>query len=132
MTIGTADRFGVIRVLLVVYFLGSVAIALALLLDLGRSGDLAATTSGKILAAALFAMGIGALRAARDPWGQRLVVEVLILFTALSAMAIVYRLAVERHHHDLAWLVLPFALAAPVLLASFYPRRGPTRATDDG
>ena len=117
------DRLRVLRILLVLYFVGSVGVAIPLLFDLGDAGDLAATTSGKILAAALVAMGIGALRAARDPWPQRLMIQVLIVFTALSTMAIVYRLAVERHHHDPAWIVLPFAVAAPVLLACFYPRR---------
>jgi hypothetical protein len=117
------DRLRVTRILLVAYCLGSVAIAVPLLLDVGHSGNLAGTTSGKILAAALIAMGVGALGAARDPWRQRLVIRVLIVFTALSAAAIVYRLAAERHRHDPAWIVLPLAIAAPLLLTFFYPRR---------
>ena len=66
-------------------------------------------------------MGVGALRAARDPWRERLMVQVLIVFTALAACAVVYRLAAEHHRHDPAWFVLPFAIAAPALLACFYP-----------
>lgn len=113
-----------LRWLLVAYFFGSIVIALALLFDLaGHAGNLAATTSGKILAAALVAMGLGALGAARDPRHERLMIQLLILFTALSACAVVYRLVAERHDHDPAWIVLPFALAAPVLLAYFYPRQ---------
>ena len=64
------------QILLVLYFLGSVAIAVPLLSSLGHAGNLAGTTSGKILAAALIAMGIGALGAARDPWRQRLMIQV--------------------------------------------------------
>jgi len=47
----------VTQILLVLYFLGSVAIAIPLLSSLGHAGNLAGTTSGKILAAALIAMG---------------------------------------------------------------------------
>ncbi len=58
-------------------------------------------------------------------------IQVLIVFTALSALAIVYRLVAERHSHDPAWIVLPFAIAAPALLAYFYPRRVPATVSDD-
>jgi peptidoglycan/LPS O-acetylase OafA/YrhL len=115
-------RNAVTRVLLVLYFLGSVAAAGMLAFDVGRAGDLAETTSGKVLAAALLAVGIGALLAARDPWRDRAVIQVIVVFTALSALAIVYRLAFEDHESDPAWLVLPFALAGPVLFLVFYPR----------
>jgi hypothetical protein len=125
------DRLRVVQILLVLYFLGSVAVAIPLLLDLGDAGNLAATTSGKVLAAALIAMGVGALGAARDPWRQRLVIQVLIVFTALAACAVVYRLAAERHPHDPAWIVLPFAIATPALLAYFYPRPVPPGASRD-
>lgn len=127
-----ADRFTVIRILLVVYFLGSVAMALPLMFYVGDAGSLSGTTSGRVLAAALVAMGLGALGAARDPRRQRLMIQVLILFTALSAVAIVYRLATDRNPHDPAWIVLLFAAAAPVLLAIFYPRQEPSAASDDG
>ena len=126
-----ADRLTVMRILLIVYFLGSVAIAILLLLDVGHAGNLSGTTSGKILAAALVAMGIGALGAARDPWRQRLMIRVLIVFTALAALAIVYRLVTERHQNDPAWIVLLFAIAASALLAYFYPRQELTVAGDD-
>jgi len=117
------DRNRVTRTLLVLYAVGSVAIAIPLLFALGHAGDLADTTSGKILAAALLAMGFGALAATRDPWRNRLMIQVVMAFTALSSVAIVYRLAFEDHRPDPAWIVLPLAVAAPVLLALFYPRR---------
>ena len=117
------DRNRVARILLVLYALGSVAIAVPLLFAFGHAGDLADTTSGKILAAALVAMGFGALAAARDPWRHRLMIQVVMAFTALSSLAIVYRLAFEGHAVFPTLILLPFAVAAPVLFAVFYPRR---------
>ena len=112
------------RVLLIAYALGSLAVALPLLLDAPGAGELVATTSGKILAAAILAMGFGAAMAARDPWQHRLVIQVVMLFTALAALAVVYRIL---DHHDFygvdpTWMVLAVAVAVPVLLAVFYPR----------
>jgi hypothetical protein len=122
------DRLKVMRWLLILYFLGSVAVAIPLVLNLAHAGNLSRTTSGKVLAAALIAMGVGALGAARDPWAQRLMIRVLIVFTSLAAVAVVYRLVTERHAHDPAWMVLPFAVAAPALLGYFYPRQELTAA----
>jgi hypothetical protein len=115
-----AGRNMVARVLLAVYVLGTVVVVLPLVLDL--AGDLSNTTSGKVLAAALIALGTGAGLALRDPWADRRVIQVLIVFTCLATVAILYRLAFEHHPRDLAWFVLPFAAAAPVLFAVFYPR----------
>jgi len=126
------DRRKAIRLLLVLYFLGSVAIAVPLLVYTRHAGNISGTTSGKVLAAALIAMGVGALGAARDPWRQRLVIQVLIVFTALATCAIVYRLVAEHHRHDPAWILLPVAIATPALLACFYPRPAPAAASRDG
>ena len=111
------------QALLAFYVFGSVVVALALVL--GHAGDLAATTSGKVLAAAILAIGFGALSAARDPWHGRVAIQVVIVFNLLATLAIVYRLAAEsaQHPHDKAWFLLPFALGMPLLLALFYPRR---------
>jgi len=115
-------RNRIAQLLLVLYAAGSVVVAMPLLFAFGNAGDLADTTSGKVLAAALLAMAFGALLAARDPWENRVLIPVLIVFTAMSALAIVYRLAFEEHVNDPAWMVLPFAIAAPALLTLFYPR----------
>jgi peptidoglycan/LPS O-acetylase OafA/YrhL len=115
-------RTSAAQILLVLYAVGSVVIAIPLLLAFGHAGELAATTSGKILAAALLAMGFGALAAAREPWRNRLMIQVVMAFTTLSSLAIVYRLVFENHPHDPALLLLPLAVAVPVLLAIFYPR----------
>ncbi|MCX6374092.1 MAG: hypothetical protein NTX16_13650 [Actinobacteria bacterium] len=123
MRLSVPERTRVARILLIVHAVGSVAIAVPLLFTFGHAGDLGDTTSGKILSAALLAMSFGALAAARDPWRDRLVIQVVMAFTALSALAIVYRLAFEDHPVFPALILLPFAVAAPVLLALFYPRR---------
>ena len=117
-----SHRNRVAQILLVLYAVGSVAVAIPLLFAFANAGDLADTTSGKILAAALLAMAFGAMAAARDPWQHRVLIWVLIAFTSLSTLAITYRLAFEGHVDDPAWMVLPFAIAAPVLFALFYPR----------
>ena len=75
------SRTRVAQGLLILYFVGSIAAALPLLFSLGRAGDLVNTTSGKILGAALLSLGVGALVAARDPWRNRVMIQVLILFT---------------------------------------------------
>ena len=66
----------------------------------------------------------GAVMAARDPWRHRTMIQVLIAFTALVALAILTRLLLhdEPYRVDPAWMVLPFAAAAPVLFAVFSPR----------
>ena len=115
-------RNRIAQMLLVLYAVGSVAVALPLLFAFANAGDLADTTSGKILAAALLALAFGALAAARDPWQNRVMILVVIAFTSFAALAIAYRLAFEHHTSDPAWMVLPFAIAAPVLFALFYPR----------
>jgi hypothetical protein len=117
---GTINR--TIKALLVVYFVGSVGIALPLLFSLGRAGDLVQTTSGKILGAAVLSLGVGALMAARDPWRNRVLIQVLVLFTSLSALAIAYRLVVEHRPDDPARFLLVPAVAAPILFIVFYPR----------
>lgn len=115
------DRDKVTRLLLILYALGSVAMAIPLLVY-ARAGDLAETTSGRVLAAAVLALGLGALFAVRDPWGNRIIFKVLIVFTGLACLAVAYRLAAGLHENDPAWYVLPFAVAAPILLSVFYPR----------
>lgn len=115
-------RNTVARLLLLLYAVGSIAVAVPLTFAFAHAGELADTTSGKILAAALLALALGALVAARDPWQNRVMILVVIAFTAFSALAIAYRLAFGGHVEDPAWMVLPFAVAAPVLFALFYPR----------
>lgn len=124
----TRDR--IIRILLLAYAAGSVVVALPLLLY-GRAGDLAETTSGRILAAALLAMAGAAAAAARNPWHNRLVVKMLIAFSIMSAGAISYRVLAGHHMDDPARFILPVAVAAPILLAVFFPRPSGERDPDE-
>ena len=123
-------RNTVTRVLLVLFAIGSLGLAGVIAFGAGpisgRADYLAGTTSGKIVAGALLAMAYGAVRAARDPWRERLVVQMVMVFGALMSLAVAHRLWADRHPHDPAWLVLPVAIAVPVLLAVFYPRRPAT------
>ncbi len=116
-------RIAILRILLAAYFVASLAVAFPVALGIGRAGELAGTTSGKILAAAIVALGVGALLAALDPQRHRGVVVVLIVFTALASLAILSRLIGDTHRHDPAAILLPFVAACPVLLALFYPWR---------
>ena len=54
-------------------------------------------------------------------------IQVLIVFTALATIAILTRLLFHNEQYDVdpAWIVLPFAGAASVLLVVFYPRTPP-------
>ena len=117
-----SERDKVMRWLLVLYAAGTVVIAIPLVFAFPSSGELASTTSGKVLAAALLALGLGALRASRDPWRDRLMVQVLIVFTGLSALAIAYRVVFEGHPLLPAGFLLLLAVVTPVLLVVFYPR----------
>ena len=78
-------------------------------------------TSGKVLAGALAALGIGAFAAMVDPLRHRLVITVAILFASFSAAAIIYRLHWEHHMDDpTRFLLVPIA-AFVVLACIFYP-----------
>ena len=85
-------RNTVARILLILYALGCLAVTVTQLLNGPGSGDMPWTTSGKILAAATFAFGFGAAMASRDPWQNRLVIQILIVFMACTTLAIVYRI----------------------------------------
>jgi len=114
-------RTNILRVLLVAYFLASVAVAVPVAMGIGRAGELAGTTSGKILAAAIVALGLGALLAATDPRRHRVVILMLIAFTALSALAILSRVIGDEHSEDPAAVLLPFVAACPVVLGILFP-----------
>ena len=118
------------RILLLVYFVASLAVAFPMALGLRGMGELTGTTSGKILAAAMVALGVGALVAAMDPRRHRGVILVLIVFTSLATIAILSRLIGDEHRHDPAAVLLPFVAACPVLLAIFFPRGSGGNATE--
>jgi len=120
------DRLRLLQVVLWVYVAGSVVGGLMMLA--GRIGNvddvhLAATTTGKILGlGSLVALAYGAMRAALDPLRNKVVIQVLIIFTSLAALALIYRLFGEGHDHNITtWLLLLPAIAGPALMALLYP-----------
>ena len=119
-------RNTVARILLILYALGMLAVTFTQLLGGPGSGDMFWTTSGKILAVATFALGFGAAMASRDPWQNRLVIQILIVFMAGTTLAIVYRMLThgvdELPQGEGTWIVIAAAAAAPLLLVVFYPR----------
>lgn len=116
-------RLVILRILLAIYFVASLTVAFPIALGIGHTGELAGTTSGKILASAIVALGVGALLAAIEPVRHRGIIVVIIAFTALACLAIVTRLIGNEHRHDPAAVLLPFVAACPVLLAVFFPWR---------
>jgi hypothetical protein len=80
-----------------------------------------------VLAAALIALGCGAVLAMRDPWRDRIVIQILIVFLVLASLAIVVRLLFHHEPYavDPAWMVLPLVVVAPALFAAFYPKGPP-------
>ncbi|HQF52875.1 MAG TPA: hypothetical protein PLE63_08070 [Thermoleophilia bacterium] len=113
---------GVCRILLAVYATSSVGIAAVLALGLPGTGDLSGTTSGHILSAAILALAFGAARAVRDPWESRVVVQVIIAFTAMATVMIAAHAVAHSHGGpDRAWVLVPLSLACPLLFAVFYP-----------
>lgn len=127
-----ARRAKVLRTLLWLYALGAVLVAIPVAFAFGRAGDLAGTTSGKALAGALLVLGYGAVRASRDPWRYRVVVQMLILFAVFAAVAVTYRLVFEtQHERGPAALVLVVCVAAAALLTRFYPRPPEWPAADE-
>ena len=106
--------------LLAFFGLACFAAAAALLLSIVPRAEIH-MTSGKVLAGALLAFGIGAFAAMADPFRHRLMITVAMLFASFAAAAIVYRLHWEHHANDPARLLLPVVLVYPVLALVFYP-----------
>ncbi len=116
-------RLVVSAVLLVLFGLASLGAAGLLLLGVVPRAEIH-MTSGKVLAGALVALGVGAFIAALDPHRNRIMIVVATLFALTCAAAIIYRLHYEQHPTDPARLLLPFVLAYPVMAVAFFPLGG--------
>jgi hypothetical protein len=114
----TSRRRALIYVQLV-YAAVSLAAAVALIFTLGPVAHASNQTSIRILGAALLALGVGALAAARDPVGNRVMLPVEITFTTLTALFLTYKLAVD--HSERALLLLLPLLICVVLLCVLSP-----------
>lgn len=99
-----------------------VAFALPLIFELGPAETVTNGTSVRVLGAALLSLAVGALSAAKDPRRNRIILRVEILFTALTAGFLAYRLFTDHIAHDRAWFVLPPVAICLILLLVLYPR----------
>ena len=97
-----------------------VAFALPLIFELGPVETVTNGTSVRVLGAAL--LSLAAFSAAKDPRRNRIVLRVEILFTALTAGFLAYRLISDHIAHDRAWFVLPPVAICLILLLVLYPR----------
>ena len=79
-------------------------------------------TMVKILGAAVVALGIGSLLAARDPLRYRIMVQTEIVFTGLAALALAYRLIMQSSTTPrVGWVFLVVLAAFFVAFCLFYP-----------
>ena len=99
-----------------------VAFALPLILQLGPAETVTNGTSVRVLGAALLSLAVAAFSAAKDPRRHRIVLRVEIVFTALTAVFLIVRLASDHVANDRAWLVLTPVVLCLVLLLVLYPR----------
>jgi hypothetical protein len=99
-----------------VYAAISVAVAVPLLFTLGPVNAAQNGTSLRILGAAVLALGVGALAVVRDPVGNRVILVVQLLFTTLSGLALVWKLASELSVRAL-WLLVPLVVFIGLLVA---------------
>ena len=112
-----------LRVVQLGFAAACVVLAIPLVFHLGPATTVTNATSVRVLGAALLAFAVGAFAAAKDPAGHRVVLRMEIVFTALTAGFLVFRLLTDRISHDRAWLVLVPAAACLVLLIVLYPRK---------
>jgi hypothetical protein len=83
-------------------------------------------TGLKVLGAALAALGVGALLAARDPLRERGLVLTQMVFATLAAFGLAYRLVFARDMTPhTAWVPLALVVVTLVLLLAAYPLRKP-------
>jgi len=76
----------------------------------------------KVLGAALIALGIGSLLAARDPLRHRIMVQTEIVFTGLAALALAYRLIMQSSTTPhVGWVFLVVLATFFVAFCLFYP-----------
>jgi hypothetical protein len=80
-------------------------------------------TMTKMFGAALAALGIGSLLAARDPLRHRVIVQTEIVFTALSAIVLFYRaVRFPDFTPDFAWVIFAVFVLFFVLFSVTYPK----------
>jgi len=128
----TDAKSNVLRGVQVLFGSGCVVIAVPLIFRLGPAETVTNATSVRILGGALMALAFGAFSAAKDPRRYLVILRVEIVFTALTAAFLTYRLLTDDIAQDRTWLVLPPVAACMLLLLLLYPRaRSKQRSTRD-
>jgi len=102
----------------------AVSAGVVLTFALGPVSDAINQTTARVVGAALLALAVGALSAARDPAGNRTMLRVEIVFTALSALDLAYKLAIDEGGRPVAWLLLAGLVVGTVVLVALYPAAG--------
>jgi hypothetical protein len=116
------------RYVLLLHFLVAEVAALALLLRAGSFAEWIGwapfdPVSFKLLGAAFAALGIGSLLAARDPLRHRVIVQTEIVYTAASAVVLLYRgLRFPDMTFDALWVGFAVFAAFCALFCLTYPR----------
>lgn len=99
-----------------------VLVALPLIFRLGPAETVTNATSVRVLGAALLSLAVGAFSTVSEPHRHRIMLRVEIVFTALTTIFLIYRIAADRHAHDVAWLLLPPVVVCLILLLVLTPR----------
>ena len=116
------------RYVLYVHFVVAEVFAIPMLFFAGRFSEwvkwtIFDPTMAKMMGAALAALGIGSLLAARDPLKNRVIVQTEIVYTALSAAVVLYRsLRFPRLTPDFAWVIFGAFVLFFVLFVVTYPK----------
>jgi hypothetical protein len=98
-----------------------VAVAVPLIFELGPAATVTNGTSVRVLGAALLALAVGAFSSAEHARRHWVTLRVEIVFNALTAGFLLYRILVDHLVHDRAWIVLPPVAVGLVLLLVLYP-----------
>jgi len=113
-----------LTLVLYVYAVVGLLVSMALMLLLGPAADVQNATSVRLLGAALFSLGIGAVVAAREPSRNKSLLVVEIFFTALATLVLILKVVIHHSHADFderVYLVLAPTLVCLVLLVITFP-----------
>jgi len=110
---------------LVLYVFAAVGllVSVPLMLLLGPAADVDNGTSARLLGAALFSLGAGAVAAARDPVRNKSLLVVEVVFTALATLVLVLKVIIHHSHagfdERVYWVLAPTLVGLVLLLVTF-------------
>jgi hypothetical protein len=110
-----------LTLVLYVYGVGGLAVSVPLMLLLGPAAHATNATTVRLFGAALFALAVGALAAAREPARQRIVLLMEIAFTALASLVLTFKVLIHHNHpgfDERDYLFLALSLASLLLLVA--------------